>query len=365
MVGSSSVRWMIRSFAPLAVVLSGACIQIDSGSDGDAGSGGSGGVAIATVSSATTAASSSSDTSSTGASSSTGAGGAPSSGDQLYALAWDPNAEIEHVITIDAGNGTVTSVGQLPSQYMMFADCVFDPAAGRIYQSSPPDVVLAIDPATAAVLTATATSLPTDLIGFFAGGVNGAGEVLGHAWDTGLSREHIVKLDPVTGTVTSLGTLPPAHTAFTGALYDHAADRLYTFSNQGTDISILTFEANGSYLGASPLTMGPYVNLVGATVNGAGEIIGLVWDGPNSLEHVVKVDPSSGTITSLDTLPPDRTTFSIAKGVFHAGSNRIYMLDSEAPAEVFAIDASSGVFLGATPLASNGLVNPICLQALP
>ncbi|NUO54681.1 MAG: hypothetical protein HOV80_38060 [Polyangiaceae bacterium] len=357
---------MIRSLGPFAVVLSGACIQIDSGSDGDDGSGGSGGVATATVSSATVASSSASDASSaTGTSSSTGVGGAPASGDQLYALAWDPNAALEHIITIDAGNGAVTSVGQLPSQYEMFSDCVFDPASGRIYQSSPPDVVLAIDPAAAALVTATVTSLPADLIGFFAGGVNGAGEVLGHAWDTGLSREHIVKLDPVTGTVTSLGTLPPAHTAFTGALYDHAADRLYTLSNEGTDVSILTFEANGSYLGASPLTMGPYVNLVGATVNGAGEIIGLVWDGTNSLENVVKVDPTSGTITSLDTLPPDHTTFSIAKGVFHAGSNRIYMLDSSLPAEIFAIDASSGAFLGATPLVSNGLVNPICLQAMP
>jgi hypothetical protein len=339
-------------------VLSVACIQVDGGSDGDDGSGGSGGVSTATVSSATSA------SSTTGASSSTGAGGAPS-GDQLYALAWDPNAEIEHVITIDAGNGTVTSVGQLPSQYMMFADCVFDPAAGRIYQSSPPDIVLTIDLAAAALLTATVTSLPTDLTGFFGGGVNGAGEVLGHAWDTNLSREHVVKLDPVTGTVTSLGTLPPAHTAFTGALYDHAADRLYTLSNEGTDISILTFEGNGAYLGASPLSMGPYVNLIGATVNGAGEIIGLVWDGTNELEHVVKVDPASGTITSLDTLPPQHTTFSIAKGVFHAGSNRIYMLDSAGPAEVFAIDASSGAFLGATPLAANGFVNPICLQVMP
>jgi hypothetical protein len=357
MRGSVSFRCVEAGAAPLVLVLAAACTQVDADGDGDGGAGGSGGEGSTTSGSPSTGSSPAS--SSTGG----GVGGAPSSGDVLYALAWDPSNEVEHIVTIDAGTGSVTSVGQLPAQYTMFSDCVVDPASGRMYQSSDPSLVLTIDTTAATLVTAAPTSLPPDFVGFFPGGVNGAGEILGHAWDMSLSREHIVQLDPMTGMVTSLGTLPPAHTAFTGALYDHATDRLYTLSNEGTDVSILRFEANGTYIGATPLVMGPYINLSGATVNGAGEVIGLVWDNTNDVEHVVKVDADTGTITSTGTLPPSYTTFSVAKGVYYAASDRIYLLDSAGPAEIFAIDASSGAFLGATPLASNGFVNPICLQA--
>ncbi len=350
-----------------------------SGGGGDGGAGGamtSGSTASASSSSSSSGSSSSSDSSSASSSSSSsgstssgsgggseggGGGGTPA---ELYALAYDPAAQVEHVVTVDATTGDLTSVAQLPSQYQWFSDCVFDPLAGRMYQVSSPDILLAIDAPTGTLIDASVPAVPPPLVNFFMGGVNAAGDIVGHAYDPNVPIEHFVSLDPSSGTVASLGTLPPQYLLFNGTTFDHGSDTLYTRAGNGD--ALMRFDGStGVLLGIAPLNLGPYINLIGLTANDAGELVGLAWDPATSVEHVVKINPLTGVATSTDTLPPEYMWFSIGGGVLHADSDRIYMLDGGSPPKLFVIEASTGAFVGTLPLALNGFINPLCLQAMP
>jgi hypothetical protein len=282
----------------------------------------------------------------------------------LVALVWDPTAAVERVVTIDAATGTVTNLAALPPEHMWFGGCVFDPGSARIYQSVSPDVVLTIDATSGALLEET-TASPAPLANFWLAGVNAAGEVLGHAWDPSASLEHVVTLDTPGGAVSSLGALPPAYTAFTGTAYDHAANLLYTQATDGITHTLLRIDgATGGFLGATPIALGPFQNLLGLVANSAGELVGLAWDGAASLEHVVKLDPMTGAVTSVDTLPPQFTLFNGTSTV-DVAADRIYRIETVGQPMLLTFEASSGAYLGATPVALNQLMNPVCFQVLP
>jgi hypothetical protein len=284
---------------------------------------------------------------------------------KIYGVFYDPVGQLEHVTTIDPDSGDVESIGALPATYQFFDDCIAS-EQGRFYIRSFPEnspvsgVLLVVDAPSGTLLNATAMTPPPPLTSLQPIGINSAGQTRAIAWDPNVPIEHMLDLDTATGVTTDLGTLPATYQEFGETVFDHPANRMYLHSGE----TMLTFDGgSGALLGAAPIAISPLANgnYLAANANG---IFGFAWDASAGLQRIVKLNPATGVGVAVDTLPAAFTNFETASNysTIDTSTNRILVLDGEGP-RIHKLNASTGAYLGQTPLQLNGFVNPLCFMA--
>ncbi len=281
-------------------------------------------------------------------------------------MVYDPVAELENIVTIDAG-GALSSIGTLPATFQWFDQCFASPEQGRLYIRSYPNagpaggVLLVVDAPSGTLLGTTTPTVTPPLTSLYPIGVNAAGQVRALAWDPNTPIEHVLDLNAMTGVTTDLGTLPAAYQLFGDVVVDHPANRMYVDAN-GT---LLTLDgASGALLGAAPISVTPLINANFLAANANGNF-GLAWDATAQIEKVVNLNPATGVGVAVDSLPAEFTLFATSADytTIDPSSQEILILDEATAPRIFKLRASTGAYLGQTPLQMNGFINPLCLFA--
>jgi hypothetical protein len=337
----SRLRLSVLSAA--TALFSSACVITSVG-------GGSGGAGGAGATSAST----------TGVTSAVGAGGSLAGAGKLRGISWNGAAMRESFVELDPATGVLTSLGVLPPQYTTFAQGTdaFDPASNHLFEITGDNVLLVLDAATGALVSAPPLVLGS-LLGVMNLEVNNAGELVGLAVPAPSTPWHLVKVNPTTGAVTSISALPPQYSSFGQGIgaFDPATNHLFELTGQNT---LLVLDgATGAVVNAAPIVLGGLNGVINLQVNGAGALLGFSWDPAALVWNVVEVDPATGTLTSLATLPPQYDSLVQGLSAFDRAANRIYEIAGK-ESELIGIDATTGALVSAAPqvLGSvNGILN--------
>lgn len=171
----------------------------------------------------------------------------------------------------------------------------------------------------------------------------------------------LVKIDPATGTVSQVASLPGNGFPESGAddavldVARHRYSYIYTFN----DIRLITVDVqSGAVLANSVLPKGVFdLGLDEAS----GQLIGHSWASPSSNDlEVDRLDPLTGEITALSTYPAPFVSIN-ADGMVFDRSGTFYGLAPAADVRgaattLFTIDAKTGA-IGTSPLAVSSVLN--------
>jgi hypothetical protein len=187
-------------------------------------------------------------------------------------------------------------------------------------------------------------------------------------WDSNLSTEFLVSIDPSTGAVTKIDSISnvdyiqsgfSALDAQSGVFYFIGQDASFNGSLYSIDLS------NGSVI-ANP-------NFPPAAINGnvnelqinpiTGELFALHWDSNLSTEFLVSIDPNTGAVTKIDSIS-NVDYIQSGFSALDAQSGVFYFIGQDASfnGSLYSIDLSNGSVIANPnfpPAAINGNVNEL------
>lgn len=288
--------------------------------------------------------------------SATGTGGETLSG-RLVGIGLDPEMPGWRTVELDLATGELTVQVSLPPEIAgIFAGVsAYDPATRRIYQLSTQEYqVLVIDGDTGALVQHSSLEFegPLTVLAFEA---TSDGALVAVIDGVGAGMWDVVRIDPGTGVVTKLATLPPQELVWVEAsALDRTTDHLYQLVGDG---ELLVIEADsGALIDSVALALGEYASIRGVEVVAGGALVGLGFVDDADAPDVVRVDPASGAVKKLSTL--STLEFSQGTSTYDPASDRVLFLDHFE--EVFVVDAGSGELLGTVVIEPSpaGLLNP-------
>jgi hypothetical protein len=159
--------------------------------------------------------------------------------------------------------------------------------------------------------------------------------LVGIAWHVAQQEEHVLNLDPFTGELAFVGALPDQYNVYAQGIsaYDPLTRQMFQKS-----LNLLVIDSDSGTL-SNVLIAG---SLVGVDSAGEGRLLGIA-DG-----HVVEIDASMGTITSLAALPEQFDAFAQGGVVFDPTTDQLYV--QAAPQSLLVVDASTGALAFSTQL---------------
>jgi len=180
-------------------------------------------------------------------------------------------------------------------------------------------------------------------------------------WNQEASLEEYYWIDTTDGSSDVRGAVGDLETldAFAPAAADNQAGRVYVLGNNSeSDSKIYALDSvTGELVGDVVIPEGLNASVTGVLPD--GDILGFRWNSNDSVEEMIALDPSTGTVGVRGTVG-DLETWSTESAV-DATANRVYVFGMPAagPSKIYSIDTVSGepvaspeLTLGGEPLGS-------------
>ncbi|MFO7900512.1 MAG: PKD domain-containing protein [Planctomycetota bacterium] len=246
-----------------------------------------------------------------------------------------------------------------------YANTAVDPAAHKLYLLTEPERA-APELYTVDLNTAHFTSRSLSASVGFAPGLTLAGVHRGRlvavAWNTGGRREHVLEVDPRSGSLTSAGVVGDLASWHRQTVLDTAGHRLYLAGrNQAGDNKLYVFDLDaGGIVGQATLQdgeSGPLQrDLYLSGLHSSGSLIGLAWNRADRVEEIYRVEVSGrcvriGTIGDLSWWH-GRSAFDTASDTLYVsgwpqgGKTELYTVELTA-------DAAAGVVVSQEALSQD------------
>ncbi len=247
----------------------------------------------------------------------------------------------ETLLSVDPGTGTVTTVGSVPNSGSFSAPFVplsaLDVAGHRYFfpeasATSPlaSAILHELDTQTGAQIAAVALSIQPVLAGLKFD--SSSGKLFGHAFVGG--AEVLLSIDPTSGTVTTVGTVPNSASLSVQAAIAalDPASHKYFF----VDFTPALYELDtrtGAQIAVLPLSTALFPAMPAATEfdPSTGKLFchGYVGSFPTGAEALLSIDPATGNVASVGAWPNSGSLFDqLGMGALDSTSHTYFFLDS-------------------------------------
>lgn len=270
-------------------------------------------------------------------------GGQQTPTDRLIGLGFVEANGAWNTLALDRATGELTVLATMPKSIIdINTGCgTFDPATRRIFHPTGDGHLLIIDADSGQFIAAPSLG-PGGPIVLYDLAVNGAGALVGLIPDT----PQLVKIDPDTGAVTPLPALPEGLGAIdegTGA-FDPATNHLFALTDER---HLLEIDADDGSLVGDVLLAQTVADVRDLTINNDGELVGLGTPASAGPWLSVRVDPSTGIVTSLGELSGG-SAFLHGQCIHDPAVDHMFLLTTEP--NLLTIDADNGELVAVTPV---------------
>ena len=282
----------------------------------------------------------------------------------LVTLGWDAGTQQMEVVYSDPATGACDNVGAVGDLAVWHGETALS-ADGRLlfvegYGAGGTYQLYTVNLENGAC-TQQALSLPAGLLPELTFAGVSEGDVIALGWNTDDGLEHVLEIDPATGTVVSLGTVADMKWWFRQTALNGTDGEVYVAGRpHGGTFKLYTFDLTTGTVTAQPEFADS--ETVFAGLDSAGNIVGLRWNGTEGVEEVYRIDPATaaagarvGTLDDIEWWRGDCVVDADTDEVFVAGTTAA----SEDRLYKFELDTGTASDQGQTPAQSGEFVNHV------
>jgi hypothetical protein len=257
-------------------------------------------------------------------------------------------AQHEFVATIDQTNGIIKRLDSIPGVMYIEPHAILDDRNRRfLFVGAPPDrltrSLFSIDAITGRVISQALLPKSPALITLRNNDVTQT--LYGITVASGVYN--LISIDPVTGAYTTIRQIKAMKSMSEEMIIDHTNQRIFlNCTDTSSRLSLISIDFSGNLLSqvSMPGTTGWQYDHTGNT------IYGLRLNGPTS-QHVIKIDPATGTITTVAILPAEVFGVLQFSSTFNEAQHQYIFASAgrNGDARLFSIDVNSGVTVYSTP----------------